>query len=148
MGDDTLSHDFFKMLQTEHRELAGALSQIQKALSQPDRERAQVTGLITEMAELVESHFHHEEEGGYFSEALEQAPRLTLKAQALLEQHPALLEDVSKLGILAEAGVESEAWWTKIETDFAAFAKRFVEHEASENRLVLEAFTDDIGTAD
>ena len=148
MADETLSHDFFKMLQSEHRELAAALSQIQKALSQPDRERAQVTGLITDMAELVESHLHHEEEGGYFREALEQAPRLTLKAQALLEQHPALLEDVSKLGILAGAGVESEAWWARIEADFTAFAKKFVEHEASETRLVQEAFTDDIGTAD
>ena len=148
MSSENWEHEFFEIMKAEHQELATVLREIRSAVSSEDRNRNQVEDLITRLSELMEVHFRHEEEGGYLKEALERAPRFTSKAESLLDQHEALQEEIEKLRLLVHSGMESQAWWTRIESDFHTFSDRLLNHEHAENKVVLEAFTDDIGTGD
>jgi DNA repair ATPase RecN len=136
------------LIKGEHEEIAEVLAELRNSLSDTDRDRDLVDELVTRLRELVEIHFRHEEHNGYLKDALERAPRLAGQADILIEQHEALLEEIEKLRILVHSGVESPSWWSRIESDFHKFASRLISHEHSEVKLVQEAFTVDIGTAD
>ena len=148
MSSVNWEHEFFEVMQTEHKQLTDLLTEIGATVSAQERDKNHVTDLISRLSELVESHFSHEERGGYLKDALERAPRLTPQAELLLDQHAPLQEEVEKLRLLVHSGVESAAWWTRIESDFHKFASRLINHEHAENMLVQEAYTEDIGTGD
>lgn len=132
----------------QHSELALALQDVDRTLKRHDRSRQQVDERLWKLAELVESHFDHEECGGYMAEALARAPRLTPTAEKLLAEHSILLDDAKKLQILARSGVESDAWWRQIDSDFRHLKSRLLAHEHAENKLLHEAFSRDIGASD
>lgn len=148
MPGNDWSIKLLEVVKSEHEELADLLAETRDALSADDRNRHQIEDLVARLSGEVESHFGHEERGGYFQEALARAPRYTAQAEALLNQHEALLEDVEKLRLLLRSGVESAAWWTRIESDFHKFATELLDHEHAENKLLQEAFTDDLGVGD
>ena len=148
MSSVNWDHEFFEVMQSEHKELTDLLTEVRAALTADDRDKNQVADLITRLCELVVTHFNHEERGGYMKEALERAPRMASQADLLLDQHEPLLEEVEKLRLLVHSGVESASWWTRIEADFHKFASRLINHEHAENKLVQEAYTQDIGTGD
>lgn len=148
MPEKQLDHHFFEMMKQEHEQLARVLGELRHALHSDQRDAEAVTAWIVQLARLVKSHFEHEEEGGYMREAIEQAPRLSEQAENLERQHPVLLEKLSGLSNLAAAGDKSAPWWESARTKFDEFAKSFLDHEAHEDKLVQEAFTQDIGTSD
>ena len=148
MSADTWNHEFFQVVKSEHEELTEILDEVRSALAAVDRTKNRVEDLITRLSDVVETHFRHEEHGGYLKDALERAPRLSAQADVLLDQHDGLLEEVEKLRLLVHSGVESPTWWTKIEADFLEFAKRLLDHEHAENKVLQEAFTSDIGSGD
>jgi len=148
MSEKDVAHEFFEMMKTEHEELAREMGRVRHALDAEPRDRARAVDSILRMHELVESHFEHEEQDGYMNEPIQQAPHLTERADHLLRQHPSLLEEVTKLRMLAKAGVESESWWEEIHTRFDRFSQAFLDHEAGENKLIQEVFTQDVGTGD
>jgi hypothetical protein len=80
--------------------------------------------------------------------ALARAPRLVSTADKLLAEHAELLNDAQKLQILARSGVETDAWWRHIETDFQQLQHNLLAHEHAENKLIHEALNRDIGIAD
>ena len=127
---------------------AGLEREARDALSSEDRTKHQLEGLFTRLAEILETHFRHEEQGGYLKEALRRAPHLITRTDALLEQHQSLSEQVETLRLLAHSGVESPAWWSRVESDFQKFASQLLNHEHAENNVIQEAFTEDIGTGD
>ena len=148
MPAENWDHDSFEAMRAERRGLAEQMVEVRQSLFSENRTRNQVDDQMTRLAELVASHFCHEEEGGYLSDVLERAPRLTSQAVHLQEQHETLLEEIEKLRLLVHSGMESEAWWARIETDFHRFSSRLMEHEQAENRLLLQAYDDDVGTSD
>lgn len=132
----------------EHRELAEALQVFERLLDGQNRARGVVERQLQKLADLVESHFAHEEEGGYMADAVTRAPRLSTTAEKLVGEHTELLDDVKKLHLLARSGVETEAWWRQIDKDFTRLKARLLAHEHAENNLMHEAFNRDIGIAD
>lgn len=148
MSSDNWEHALFESMKEEHKELTDLLAKVRDAVSAEDRTKKQVDDLMTRLCELVETHFSHEEQGGYLKEALERAPRLAIQAQSLLLQHESLLDDVAKLRLLVHSGVESPAWWIRIGSDFHKFASRLLNHEHAETKVVQGAYTDDIGVGD
>jgi len=148
MSENFVEPGSFAALQHEHAELGKALASIGRVLTVPHRKKAEMEDLIGQLADHVETHFHHEEDGGYFSAALKKSPRLTDQANILLEQHTALAEQIQKLRMLARSGVETDGWWKLLEEQFADFKARLLEHERKENELLQDAFGVDIGTAD
>jgi hypothetical protein len=131
----------------EHCDLAVALDQVGRTLKRVDRRRASIVRQLNELVDHVESHFAHEEDGGYMAESLARAPRLATRAGRLLAEHAELLDDVHKLQMLARSGVETDGWWRQIETDCERLKVTLFVHEHAEHRLVQEAFNRDIGVA-
>ena len=148
MSSNNWDHELFELMQEEHKELTDLLAEIRTALSAENRTKNQVDDSMTRLCDLVEAHFSHEEQGGYMKEALERAPRYTTRAGALLDQHEALQDDIEKLRLLVHSGVESSAWWIRIQSDFHEFASRLLKHEHAETEVLQRAYTDDIGTSD
>jgi iron-sulfur cluster repair protein YtfE (RIC family) len=103
-------------------------------------------GSLESLGSQLREHFALEERGGYFSEALAVAPRLSRRADALLREHAAFLE---RLGNLREMAFESRApgdLWSAIEEGLRELAADLRAHEERENELILQAFDEDLGT--
>ena len=141
-------HDFFEVMKDEHQELSSVLASVRAEVSAIGRDKKDLEVLTARLRELVETHFAHEERGGFLKEAIDRAPHFVTQAAVLQEEHEELLEDIEKLRILVHSGVESPAWWSRVEADFRSFAARLLHHEHAENKIVQEAFTVDIGTGD
>jgi hypothetical protein len=135
-------------LAKEHRELANALADVERALKRHDRAQRLVEKQLSRLAEFVESHFAWEESGGYLIDALTRAPLLTNKADRLLAEHADLLDDAKKLHLLARSGVESQAWWRHVEQDFQRLKSMLLAHELAENKLLQQAYKGDLGSTD
>ena len=50
---------------------------------------------LSELAVILKCHFAHEEEGGFFKEIIDMAPRLSRRADELESEHDALLAELS-----------------------------------------------------
>ena len=148
MPQDVTTRSLVDAVQADHHELATLLAAIRREFASDARSKRHLEKLVTQLAELCEAHFQREEEGGYMHEAVQHAPQLAARAKALGEQHESLQEAIEKLRILIHSGVESAAWWVRVQNDFSAFAKTITHHESDENALLQEAFTQDVGTKD
>ena len=107
-----------------------------------------IADMFSELNEHTLEHFRHEESGGYFSEALERAPRLSERADELLGQHPVIVEQLDELQTHATKPSSNETWWNELEQMFQRFLEVFEEHEVGENELLQNAFLVDIGAED
>lgn len=148
MSEHTWSQAQYQIMQAEHDELQELLDRCLRLVGSTPSQRKHVDLLVSQLSELVENHFRHEEKGGYLKVAVERAPRLSPRAEALREQHDLLQEEIDKLRMLVHSGVESPSWWARIREDLRQFAQRLHSHEEAENDLVQEAFNDDIGVGD
>jgi hemerythrin len=145
MSVHKLDHRFFEEMQAEHKELGALLRAVQAQLESDDRTKRDTAELVARLADLCGAHFNHEEQGGYMREAVTAAPWLADRVRSLLEEHETLLEAIESLRILVQSGIESAAWWKRVENDFHKFAAHLREHEANENLMVQQAFCDDLG---
>ncbi len=136
-------------LLAEHAELKLLLGEIDKALETRSVTVDEVGQLLGRLGDRLVKHFALEESGGYFAEALLHAPQLLAKANALLAQHPKMCnragEIVTEIGSTRSSGGD---WWQQTRTKFAAFRDELLRHERSENVLLQEAYTQDLGAHD
>lgn len=132
----------------QHQELNTLIELLRSTLARTSRDRDALQDVIRDLAELVTVHFEHEEQGGYFSEAVKRAPRLLGHSQELCLQHEALSEQILTLNSLARSGVESPAWWRQMEIDTERFIDAMLAHETSEKELLQKAYADDLGDGD
>jgi len=96
----------------------------------------------------VLDHFDHEESGGYFAEAIDAAPRLSERADALLAEHAQMAEQLVELQHRAAMQTTGARWRHALDHGFVDFMDRFLAHEEAENKLLQEAYFDDIGAED
>lgn len=148
MTHQKVDHDFFELMKREHSELIDLMTQVRHAIASDIRDPGGVNQLIGDLYENVVSHFHHEEEGGYLSEALERAPRLTESAEKLFKQHESLGELLGELRGLTQKRENTDIWWKTLGDSFNNFSRELLLHESAEDALVQEAFTQDVGTGD
>jgi hemerythrin len=153
MTAENLDHDFAEMILREHRELKELLARARTAICEDQRDSQRAKQLIGDLYEHLQSHFFHEEEGGYMCEALERAPRLIRQAEELHEQHETLAEMLGELRDFVQHVGPADArprndWWKELARRFQTFGKQLLRHEADEDDLVQEAFTRDVGTCD
>jgi hypothetical protein len=109
--------------------------------------RTAVVHLFVELEQRLPEHFAFEERGGYLSDALAIAPRLSKWAAQLAEDHPIFLEQLRELVRDAHeaAADDSRQPWEQIAVRVQKLASALGEHELEENRLVQQAFSEDIG---
>ncbi|MCE9552901.1 MAG: hemerythrin domain-containing protein [Planctomycetes bacterium] len=133
----------------EHDELRRLLQQFQRLLAARNADRHELTIRMTGLANLIESHFgHEEEEGGYFSEVLAEAPRLQQKIDILRQQHAEFRTTLDQFRALSRVHRGSPRCWQALEQLFYYFLGEFLEHERMENGLVQEAYERDLGDSE
>lgn len=131
------------------RQQIRALEQLLKENDDPGGENLTKTRTLLEAFDpVLREHFADEERGGYFSEALRAAPRLSRRAERLAENHIELRERLESLLDLTRTAADAPDKWQKVTTGLAKFVKTLRAHEDEENDLVREAFMDDLGRGD
>ncbi len=140
--------EVFQEINSEHQELERQYAAFDTFLS---GELVRVPSLrrrLSEFAVILKCHFDHEEEGGYFREIVEMAPRLSRVAQELESEHDELLGRLEYLAdqLSTTADVAREfAQLHKATTEFIAACRA---HEHRETALMQEAWFTEIGTGD
>jgi hypothetical protein len=144
-----IAPSFATDLSHEHVSLLGQLGCL---LASPEpglsESAGRLVGRLTEMQASLQRHFRFEEQGGYMSHILADAPYLGRAAQELLAEHGRLSDCLDSL-IAAVAGVQPESLVTHTVRDQVREWVLLVRgHEARENRLMQQACNQDIGTDD
>jgi iron-sulfur cluster repair protein YtfE (RIC family) len=148
MTSNSSNEEALKRIQEEHHELRELLGKIHQALTQHRQDIAEVSSLLNTLKDQIEEHFREEEEGGFFEQITDQAPRLQHRAGEVRDQHADLSERISQLCVQASTGSGDESWWQEMERQFHDFSKELMHHEGRENELLQDAYAQDIGPTD
>lgn len=132
-------------IRREHEHLRELLGNLHQALIERREAANKLSEMMTSLQEHVRVHFHEEEEGGFFSEVTAQAPRMSDRADELKNEHVDLGAMVVELVTIAN---EENELCKSLDTKFHDFSRALMQHESKENELLLDAYEDDIGSAD
>lgn len=135
-------------VEQDHVGLKALLDAVRAASAPPNRDHDAVQDLTETLVTEVGEHFEIEERGGYFADALRRAPHMAETAFELQAQHDPLLESLQALRALVRSGVESDAWWARVEKELDRFTDALLQHEAGERALLQRAYGQDIGAGD
>jgi hemerythrin-like domain-containing protein len=131
----------------EHQRLRDLIRQIQVALRRRTPSVSHISVLIHRLTQSLQTHFEHEERGGYLQDALTAAPQLSALAQRLLEEHAWFLATLDAVHQQIASASTPQSWRT-IADVYAGFCNRFDEHEAAENRVLQDALLRDLHAQD
>jgi hypothetical protein len=132
----------------EHEELSFRLTQFREVLARRKINPLALLDCIDALSDVVNTHFAHEEVGGYFEQIVERVPHLLRKVEALKQQHQAFRQSLAELHGLANKDSHSPKYWERLEMHFQDFWERFGEHERTENALLQETYERDMGDSD
>ena len=125
----------------EHEELRQLIDSIATRL-ESEAESGAVGDDLAVLAEKLASHFASEEKAaGFYAQILEQDARFGPEIKRLTEDHVVLLKHLQQLSGGATPAAE-------LPTEFDRFRQLLRLHEGDENRLMLQAYTDEIGSKD
>ena len=140
---DPQSQNAIKRVEREHEELRALIGAIHKSLAERSSRATIVSKQLNTLCDKLECHFRMEEEGGFFSQITDQAPRLSNQADKLCEEHGMMLEEAR---VIANKAIRGE--WLDVQQAFHEFSKRLMHHEGEENEMLQKAYWEDIGPAD
>lgn len=138
----------FDEVREAHRTLRNRLASIEEALEKRVTSISEVSDQLAQLADQLIKHFAGEEEGGYFVEALRDAPRLVSRANRLMLQHPKMTAEARQLAGVADSDITPGLWWQQTHEQFVAFKEELLKHEKKEDHLIQEALNRDIGSND
>ena len=105
--------------------------------------------MLSDLRDQLALHFTLEEAYGYFDEAVNIAPQLSLQAEGLRSQHRQLFEQVRDLADrVTEVSAESEEQSAIFVNQLCQFKSAFEKHEEAELDLILQSLDDDLGVGD
>jgi len=148
MDLDSPEYKAYQSILEAHRDLKALVRQIDEALAARTRTIVELSRLLARLGDRLVKHFAMEEDGGYFAEALTHAPQLVARANALLAQHPMMCTQAKALLIDLQSTRGQEEWWEETSQRFRAFKAELLKHEMREDKLLQEAYTQDIGSHD
>jgi hypothetical protein len=130
------------------RLLRELLQQVEDSLASRTATIGAVSDLLARLGDELIKHFAMEEDGGYFADALLHAPQLVARANELLAQHPKMCGQAKNVSADPHPGSDDAQWWQKTRERFRAFKAELLRHERSEDRLLQEAYLQDLGAND
>jgi hemerythrin len=148
MIERTHSHESFEKVRREHKELRELLGQMNRALASREGSVEQACEMFASLSQFVERHFDTEEQGNFFAEIIDHAPRLVDRANATCDEHQQLLAHAKQMHELACEKADTEQWWQRLTSDFQQFSQALMRHESCEMELMQEAYGEDIGSKD
>ena len=148
MASPSTHRDLYEQVREDHKTLRNLLRQADSMIHERTVPLAEIGQQLDRLRDQLVTHFQGEEEGGYLAEALQLAPWLAPRADTLLGQHGKLTVTVTRLaqGFWAAAGSDDAR--EQLQKEFSVFMAELIEHEQTEDRLLLEAFQLDLGAAD
>lgn len=135
-------------LAEEHAHLRDLLKQMQACFSERQATAQQVTEMLDQARGQLETHFAHEETGGYFRGIVEAAPHLNARVNELQHEHAQFLALIDRIRSRAASHEAEDVWRGDCESLFEEFKANFLAHESSEHELMQEAYSQDIGNKD
>ena len=128
--------------------IGGLLKELGEAEPRADQ-TAEALRHLEYLARELSEHFAGEEApDGMFAKALDAAPRLERRVLALRGQHAPLRAELKQiLEDAAYAGVAADVW-RRVAEAFDVFAAGLRAHELAENRIVTDAYLEDLGAGD
>lgn len=138
----------YQNLLEAHRGLKALIREIDEALGAQTRSIVEVSRLVARLGDQLVKHFAMEEDGGYFADALTHAPQLIARANALLAQHPMMRTQAKTILVDLGSAEGQEHWWEETTQRFRAFKAELLRHEMREDKLLQEAYLQDIGSHD
>lgn len=148
MATHRLQPNFCETVQEAHDDLRELLQTIERMVAQRTWNDAFLARQLADLRVQLSLHFTHEEQGGYFHEAVAAAPWLAHQAEALEQEHAQLLELLDGLLNDLQPAARRAADRPAVGKCFEEFNLRFFQHEAAEGQLIQQAFNDDLGAAD
>lgn len=104
--------------------------------------------LTAELRDQLAMHFSLEEAYGYFDEAIDTAPQLSVVAECLRSEHGELFSQIRDLAdSIAEVRIDEPESVGAYVARFQDFRISFEQHEEAELKMILQAMDDDIGGA-
>lgn len=135
-------------LAEEHADLRTMLRNLQTAFGERKASAEELASQLDKARKQLESHFAHEETGGYFQGVLDAAPHLSDRVGALKHEHPQFLSLLDQMRSRVTSHETEEVWRGDCDNLFGQFLKNFLAHEASEHELMQQAYSQDIGNKD
>jgi hypothetical protein len=149
----TINAAFLQEIKEDSQDFRGLLARAHELLSTPPIHiaRKRLVDLLGELRDQLALHFALEEAYGYFEDAVAAEPRLSRLAESLRAEHSKLFLELCGLEETAERWLYHESTahvLRQIASGFHAFHEHFLDHEARENDLILEALAEEIGDWD
>jgi len=135
---------FLQEIKEDNRQLKDELQTCKQLLRQ-------WADALAELRDQLAMHFALEDAYGYFEDAVVQAPRLCLRAEALHKQHIGLFLDVCQIADRADQLLRQRPaaqQFHQLAEAFFRFVNQFEVHERHEDALIMAVFEDDIGVGD
>jgi predicted RNase H-like nuclease (RuvC/YqgF family) len=142
----------------EHDELQGMLRALRERVRDAAartgtggggaRARSEAESLAGELEQRLPQYFTAEERVGFLSEAVNQAPRLSRRADALRAECAQLAEGLSALRTRMRSAGRATRRWQDLDAECRRFAEAYHDHESRENQLIHEAWSVDVGSVD
>jgi iron-sulfur cluster repair protein YtfE (RIC family) len=148
MNASTSSHDTFEKMHQEHDALREKLGQIHDLFTGVNPSHIEIIALLQEFEEALALHFSNEEVGGYFADVTSRSPELAEHVGRLAREHQELRQSAAELRRFALAGSPSMPWWRELASRCHAFSQHLMHHESEENRLLQQAYRQDVGVID
>lgn len=137
-----------QQVEQEHDALRDLLGAIAKQFSQGPGAARVVADDLSELGDLLGRHFHTEEDAGFFAEIIDRDARFTGEASRLCDEHATMLRDAKSLADRLSAADDAAAIWPDLRRDFHELSMQLMRHEGDENRLLQQAYVEDIGSKD
>ena len=150
----TVNAAFLQEIKEVNEDLWKLLDEVKQLCGDPRYVQLQGRQVVDSLAELRDQlamHFALEEAYGYFDDPVRVAPRLSVEANTLRDEHRVLyalvrdladeVDELYRTGRLSRSG-------TRLAERFREFYDPFQQHENRENELILDAYDSDIGVGD
>jgi hypothetical protein len=147
----TVNAAFLQEIKEDARELWSQFQRLEVCLlveSPPRMSRRQLYAALTQLRDQLAMHFALEEAYGYFEDAIEVAPWLSMKADSLRGEHDNFYDEACQLVDQAEQLLHREVpgrLLAELVDRFGQFYEGFQKHESAENQLIQQAFNEDMG---
>ena len=124
---------------SQHRRLLELLTQLDTTT-----DVVLMLDMVSELQTLLSEHFELEEcAGGFFDQALQDAPLAEVTVDRLVRDHALLRQDAFDVGRHLQACIEGPV--ASVRRDVANLARELREHERVEAALLTESMSQDIG---
>ena len=140
--------DSLHEINAEHRALDRQYTTFQTLLDNGDTQLPTLRSRLSNLAAVLQCHFEHEEDGGYFTDIIEAAPHLDRQVRELEFEHEHLLARFQQIDERLSVPVNVAKAFATLKQDIRELVTACRAHERSENKLSQEVRRREFGEAE